>query len=228
MQKNDRDIIEQLYDPKTKKMTWREFIKGKMSPYMKKYGSHGAAMRQIAKEWKEYKSQAERALDPGWNAGRKNTLWNRVSKYDRGNETVRSHTRRTYDPAPRRWMSAMIAGIRKSSDVRDPEQIVRNIWKRLPASKQAQIVKQDAAGTPFRYDLPLPDDHPTRCPAGTVRVVDPFNLAEVQVNVSPHHFKALDNTRMFEHMKRNDGTIALVKRCKSSKGNCNIFIDKEK
>ena len=194
MQKNDRDIIEQLYDPKTKKRTWREFIKGKMSPYMRKYGSHGAAMRQIAKEWKEYKSQAERALDP----------------------------------APRRWMSAMIAGIRKSSDVRDPEQIVRNIWKRLPASKQAQIVKQDAAGTPFRYDLPLPDDHPTRCPAGTVRVVDPFNLAEVQVNVSPQHFKALDNTRMFEHMKRNDGTTALVKRCKSSKGNCNIFIDKEK
>lgn len=196
MRRNDKDIIEQLYDPKIKKMTWREFIKGKMSPYMKKYGSHGAAMQQIAKEWKKYN------LHPA--------------------------PRRLHPAAPRRWMSAMIAGIRKSSDVRDPEQIVRNIWKRLPASKQAQIVSQDAAGKPFRYDLPLPDDHPTRCPAGTVRVVDPFNLAEVQVNVSPQHFKALEDTKMFERMKRNDGTTALVKRCKSQKGNCNIFIDKEK
>lgn len=36
-------------------LTWREFNSERMGPYMKKYGGHGPAIRQIAKEWKTYK-----------------------------------------------------------------------------------------------------------------------------------------------------------------------------
>ena len=189
--------------------TWKGFLKGKMGPYMEEYGSHGAAMKQLGKEWKKYK---EEETSPKKTSGKKN---------------VRSHLRRNSNP-PSAWMVAMISGIRKSSDVRNPAKIVQNIWKRLSAGKQAEIRRRDAAGEQFQYDLPLPDDHPTRGPEGTVRVVDPFNLAEVQVNVSPRHYKALQKSKMFQRMKRNDGSIALVKRCKSTKGNCNIFIDKVK
>ena len=38
----------------TGRLTWREFITGKMGPYMKSEGSHGAAMARLSKEWKEY------------------------------------------------------------------------------------------------------------------------------------------------------------------------------
>ncbi len=41
----------------------------------------------------------EELYDPGWNKGRKNTLWNRVNKYSRSSsDDVRSHLRRTFDP----------------------------------------------------------------------------------------------------------------------------------
>lgn len=32
---------------------WQKFVKLKMSRYMKKYGSHAKAMKQISKEWKK-------------------------------------------------------------------------------------------------------------------------------------------------------------------------------
>lgn len=38
-----------------RKTTWRKFVKARMSRYMKKYGSHGAAMKKIGKEWRAYK-----------------------------------------------------------------------------------------------------------------------------------------------------------------------------
>ena len=30
---------------------WSNFVKGKMGPYMKKYGGHAGAMKQLSKEW---------------------------------------------------------------------------------------------------------------------------------------------------------------------------------
>tara|TARA_R110000868_G_scaffold230664_1_gene483913 strand:+ start:33 stop:239 length:207 start_codon:yes stop_codon:yes gene_type:complete len=38
----------------SKKLTWHQFIKGKMSPYMKSEGSHKGAMGRLSKEWKAY------------------------------------------------------------------------------------------------------------------------------------------------------------------------------
>jgi uncharacterized protein YukE len=37
--------------------TWREFIAERMGPYMKQYGDHAGAIRQIAVEWKAYKAE---------------------------------------------------------------------------------------------------------------------------------------------------------------------------
>ena len=41
------------------KKTWRGFVKGKMSRYMKSEGSHGGAMRRIGKEWRAYKKKKD-------------------------------------------------------------------------------------------------------------------------------------------------------------------------
>ena len=38
------------------RMTWTEFMKGKMGPYMKSEGSHQGAIDRLAKEWAEYKA----------------------------------------------------------------------------------------------------------------------------------------------------------------------------
>ena len=35
--------------------SWTDFIKGKMGPYMKRYGSHKKAMEQLSKEFKKEK-----------------------------------------------------------------------------------------------------------------------------------------------------------------------------
>jgi hypothetical protein len=119
----------------------------------------------------------------------------------------------------------MLKGIKNSSDVQDPGKIVRNIWKRLTPKKRAEIIVKSKNGSSFVYDLPPPEDHSTRG-SGTVRVVKPFDLAEVQVNVSSKDYDELKKTGEFDIMKRQDGTLALVKRCKSQAGNCNIFVDK--
>lgn len=129
-----------------------------------------------------------------------------------------------YDPPPR-WFRAMYEGIRKRSDVRNPGTTVRSIWSKLPARKRLEIKKREEKGAAFKYDLPLPEDHPTKG-TGTVRLVKPFNLVEGQANVSPAVYARLEKSGLFARMKRQDGTTALVKRCKSKKGNCNIFIDK--
>lgn len=36
-------------------MTWTDFVKGKMGPYMKELGGHGPAIKKIGEEWKAYK-----------------------------------------------------------------------------------------------------------------------------------------------------------------------------
>jgi len=138
---------------------------------------------------------------------------------------------RGYDPAPltsklpERWFAAMKAGIDKRSDVRNPYAIVKNIWARLTPAKRAEIRAREAKGEYFKYDLPLPDDRSTRG-VGTLRMVKPFKLAEVQVNLSLTDYLAALKSGLFSKMKRQDGTIALVARCKSENKNCNIFIDK--
>ena len=155
-----------------------------------------------------------------------------------------------YDPAPRRrkmrgqqkltgprqktlpvsrplkhWFRAMYEGIRKRSDVRNPASIVASIWARLKPSKRAEIKRKEEKGASFKYDLPLPEDHATRG-SGTVRVDKPFKLAEVQVIVPAGAYDRILGSGLFQRMKRNDGSTALVKRCKSNSGNCNIFVDR--
>ena len=138
-----------------------------------------------------------------------------------------------YDPKtkrlrmPKSWTVAMISGIAKRSDVSriHAAKLVKDIWSRLSKRKQVQIAKKAITGKKFTYDLPLPEDHSTKG-SGTVRVVKPFDLAEVQVNVSRKAYQALHKTGMFQRMRRQDGSIALVKRCKAKSGNVNIFVDR--
>ena len=140
---------------------------------------------------------------------------------------------RPYDPAPKkttshkipsRWYEAMVLGIKKGSDVRNPYAIVKSIWSRLSHGKQDEIRHREATGETFKYDLPLPDDRATKG-TGTLRMVTPFKLAEVQVNLNAKDYLASLKSGLFSRMKRGDGSTALVKRCKSDKGNCNIFLD---
>lgn len=43
--------------PKSAKKTWPEFMKGKMSAYMKSEGGHKGAMQRLAREYKAYKAK---------------------------------------------------------------------------------------------------------------------------------------------------------------------------
>ncbi len=138
--------------------------------------------------------------------------------YDPKNETEKGRI-------PRRWFYAMLDGIRKRSDVSNPAKHCRDIWYALSPSKRADIKARELKGERFAYDLPLPEDHPTKG-TGTVRIVKPFKLAEVQVNVSKAAYELIRRSGLFQAMRRNDGSIALVKRVKSQKGNANIFIDR--
>lgn len=134
-----------------------------------------------------------------------------------------------YDPAassrpPKKWFTAMLKGIISRSDVKDAGAVVGNIWKRLTPRKRMEIKRRELKGESFQYDLPLPQDVPTKG-IGTLRVVKPFNLVEAQVNVSARDMAAMKRVRIFSAMKRNDGTIAQVARCKSKDKNVNIFVD---
>ncbi len=151
------------------------------------------------------------------------------SKRHEGKDHHHSHVK-IFDPVtkskiPSRWYEAMVRGIKKSSDVRNPYAIVKSIWAKLSPSKRLEIKHREAKGERFHYDLPLPDDRATRG-IGTLRMVKPFKLTEVQVNISPKDYLAALHSGLFQKMKREDGSIALVARCKSQKKNCNIFVDK--
>lgn len=155
-------------------------------------------------------------------------------KEARGEKWGREDMIHIYDPKhvyygrpPKRWFYAMLSGIRKRSDV-SPEsakRVVADIWYRLTPKKRAQIKAREIRGEKFVYDLPLPEDFETKG-AGTVRIVKSFKLAEVQANVSHAAFVRMSRSGLFEKMKRQDGSTALVKRCKSQRGNCNIFVDR--
>lgn len=135
---------------------------------------------------------------------------------------------KAYDPAkrpPKRWFYAMLKGIKSRSDVRNPQAVVASIWHRLSPGKQADIKKREVSGERFKYDLPLPEDKATRG-TGTLRMVKPFKLAEVQVNLSLKDYIAALKSGLFSKMKRGDGTTALVARCKSPEKNVNVFVDK--
>jgi len=136
---------------------------------------------------------------------------------------------RVNDPAPsqppKKWYEAMVLGIKRSSDVRNPYAIVSNIWRSLSASKRAELQSRAKKGEAFKYDLPLPQDKATKG-TGTLRMVKPFNLAEVQVNLSVKDYLSALKSGLFSKMKRQDGSTALVARCKSKEKNCNLFIDK--
>lgn len=149
--------------------------------------------------------------------------------YDPGRRKRSGKSRSFTGRPPKRWFDAMLSGIRKRSDVspQSAKRIVADIWYRLTPKKRAQIKAREIKGEKFTYDLPLPEDFGTRG-AGTVRVVKPFHLAEVQTNVSPADYARILRSGQFERMKRQDGTIALVKRCKSQRGNCNIFVDRRR
>lgn len=245
----DREIQDQLYDPSG--MTYREFVKKHSSWRVKPGGL--LDLKRIAKAWQKYKRQG-RLNDPA-PRGQKQSIVSeaqraamfaeidrRGGKRRRAMRGKRIRSSRSYvsqkgrrrfaDPAPqntggapRRWFEAMVDGIDKRSDVEDPERIVRDIWRRLSPIKRAKIKVQDATGKKWKYDLPLPVDNPT-LGKGVIRTVQPFKLAEVQANVSGQTYDEVERTGLFERMKRQDGSIALVKRCKSEKGNCNIFLDK--
>ena len=281
----DREIAEQLYDPRSRKMPLRaqiSFIKKQLKNkgiapdvvdvealvdpdlnYRENYanimaslggsGKVRAAEEGImenpacskVKELKQEISQHQKS-DPklqdlkaelkdaktqcDCNSCAQMGLYDPAPRRRRGQRTLTSSSQKqrkleSYGKPPKHWFYAMLDGIKKRSDVRNPASIVRNIWRRLSPSKRAQIKQRELKDERFVYDLPLPEDHSTRG-TGTVRVVKPFKLAEVQVNVPGAAYERIRKSGQFQTMKRNDGTIALVKRCKSRSGNCNIFVDK--
>jgi len=133
----------------------------------------------------------------------------------------------TFDLPPRQWFDAMRDGIRRSSKASNPNPtaVTMNIWKRLSPEKRKEIIRLSANGKIYKYNLPVPDDKKTKG-AGTLRLVKPFRLAEVQVNVSSNDMKDVIESGIFKTMKRADGTICHVARCKSKDRNVNIFVDK--
>lgn len=124
---------------------------------------------------------------------------------------------------PTAWYDAMVLGIKKSSDVRNPYAIVKNIWAKLSSATRQDIIKRVAKGERFNYNLPLPDDRVTKG-QGTLRMVRPFKLAEAQVNVSKKDMEAVKKSGIFRPMKREDGSICQVARCKGERP-VNIFVD---
>jgi len=160
------------------------------------------------------------------NAIKKALEWQRM--FDPAPPKSKSYLKRLAAGAtrpPKRWFEAMRKGIATQSDVKNPAGIVRRIWDKLSPSKRLQIKRRETAGEPFKYDLPLPDDKST-VGIGTVRIVKPFKLAEVQVNLRVKDYLDALKSGIFSRMKRNDGTTALVARCKSADKNVNVFVDK--
>lgn len=211
-----------------------------------KYLQH-ASKEQYRTEIRDLKRRAKVAMakrhyDP--DPAPKHHNWGKVVKHKRKAHftkpypdwsQVKAHWRRTFDPVsekvhgisrpPKKWFYAMLEGIRKRSDVRNPAAIVGNIWRKLKPSKRLEIKRREATGEHFRYDLPLPEDATTKG-SGTLRMVKPFNLVEAQVNLSLKDYISALKSGLFSKMKRQDGSTALVARCKSDNKNVNIFVDK--
>ncbi len=56
--------IEAVESVKKLDTTWREFVGQRMGAYMKQLGSHGAAIKQIAAEWKDFKANLSTQIKP--------------------------------------------------------------------------------------------------------------------------------------------------------------------
>jgi len=167
--------------------------------------------RPVSKDYIPLSDRLERQMDNAWK-GKKVTL-----------HTKHFDPIKLYQGIPAKWFEAMVKGIKNSSDVRNPYAIVKNIWLKLSPATKADIKRREAAGEQFKYNLPLPDDRVTKG-EGTLRMVKPFKLAEAQVNVSKKDFEAVKKSGIFRPMKRQDGSICQVARCKGERP-VNIFVD---
>ena len=207
----DREVQDQLYDPKRKKGTWLDFVKS--HKHIRKPNGQ-LDLKRISAMWKAY--------DLRISGSRKKLA--RLANHLRKEHPSTKGKMRLLDP-PKRWLAAMAEGIRKRSDVKNPIQTAKNIWERLkPASKQ-DIINRAKKGETFKYNLPLPDDRETHG-TGTLRMVKPFKLVEVQANINAKDFADAQRSGLFRSMKRNDGSTCQVARCKSREGNVNVFVDK--
>ena len=250
MTRIDKEIQEGLYDPGSKtqrKGSWMTFVKQHKDMRTAK----GLLdLKAISALWKQQKAKGYDLVSQKKKLNRLRAMRSKYLEHatkEQYRDAIREQKRiaksakvKRYDPAsrnasrnalhgssrpPKNWFYAMLRGIQKGSDVRDPGAIVGSIWKRLSSSKKAEIKRRELKGERFKYDLPLPEDMATRG-TGTLRMVKPFKLAEVQVNLSIRDYLHALKSGLFSRMKRGDGTTALVKRCKSNKGNVNVFIDK--
>lgn len=218
--KIDKEIREGLYDPR-REQNYIIYLKGK------KYGTIKA------KSLGEAKRKAWMALGISYKVEATPAKKEKHFKKTYDPETMRhekrgkGHIKGKSSVPPQRWYEAMVKGIRKSSGG-NPYAIVKSIWSKLSPSGKAKIRAREAKGEHFKYNFPLPVDKPTKG-IGTVRIVKPFNLAEVQVNLSVKDYLTALSSGIFSKMKRGDGTTVLVARCKSDRPkerNVNIFVDK--
>jgi len=213
----NKDIQDQLYDPKRKGETWLDFVKS--HKHIRKPNGQ-LDLKRISDLW--HGKDSTKLNDLRISGSRKKLA--RLANHLRKEHPSTKGKMRLLDP-PKRWLAAMAEGIRKRSDVKNPIQTARNIWERLkPASKQ-DIINRAKRGEKFKYNLPLPDDRETHG-TGTLRMVKPFKLVEVQANVSGKDLEDARRSGLFRSMKRNDGSTCQVARCKSKEGNVNVFVDK--
>lgn len=68
--------------------SWNEFVKGKMSPYMKSEGGHAGAMKRLSAEWNQYKNQTAKTSAP-FTTSMSKTSSTGASKLS-GNEAIKS------------------------------------------------------------------------------------------------------------------------------------------
>lgn len=210
MTKLDKEIQEAMYDPKSKK--GKLIISGKKKS-MQRLKKH------LEKEHPSTKGKMK-VNDPKVpkksSKSNKKIPASKVSKI-----TPKKSAKRIAKPS--QWFDAMVKGIKRSSDIKNPYAIVKRIWDNLSPAKKRDILKREASGEVFKYNLPLPDDRKTTG-TGTLRMVKPFNLVEAQVNISKKDMAAVKKSGIFSPMKREDGSTCMVARCKG-KAPVNIFVD---
>lgn len=229
----EKDIQDQLYDPK--RSSWLDFVK--QHKHMRT--AKGLLdLKAISKLWRG-KNMKDGMTHQSYDPAPKKTRSQIEAEIRRDTQELQEHMKKPrswigkkwdrkigkwYD-IPKSWYNAMKTGISKRSDVRDPDSVVRRIWSRLSKMRKASIRHKANRGERFKYDLPLPQDMPT-LGRGTLRIVKPFKLAEAQINVKTSDMNEVKKSGIFESMRRQDGSICQVARCKSKNRNVNIFVDR--
>lgn len=214
MTKLTKELKEAMYDPKTVQQIKEQYIDYHIEILKNKIKSTKRKDLKV-----KYENEIDRITlirnDPG----------QKIRTYDPAPKASASRkpTIKLVSGIPKTWFAAMVTGIKRSSDVRNPYQIVMNIWKRLPVHTQADTRRRAAKGEVFKYDLPLPKDLATRG-TGTLRIVKPFKLAEAQVNLTAKDMAVVKASGIFRPMKRADGSTCQVARCKGIHP-VNIFVD---